>query len=274
MKNKQWIALSLVTVTVLTTLTWDGTTASEKALLESQVQSAELKGQPLAQASQKVTWESVVQTLFNQRPPTTRRPGGGRGEVCAIAPAGWGDTTTLWNTRPLFVWAGNVRTIGVRPSGTKIMPPRKVASAEKHSMNRVAYTEKPLTPGNRYDWLFFFDQNSTSPMLQVSFQVMADQDRVAIAQALHSLEKRLKTQKTTNEEIALQRAHYFTQRGLQADALQEIYSVDRPSAELQEIRKAIAEKVCSDKTRQIKNYSTEPVAAVQIKITDAQRLYR
>jgi hypothetical protein len=108
----------------------------------------------------------------------------------------------------------------------------------------LSYTNQPLEPGKTYEWVFFVDENRRSPLNPVAFRVMGAKERAAIAKALQVLETRLKTQKVNQEESTLQRTNYFAQRGLKADALQQIYSIEQPSVELQKIKREIEIKLC------------------------------
>jgi len=198
---------------------------------------------PPAIAQAQLGWQGVVNTIFGQKEP--RAPGRGRrgsprpADLCLVTP-----TDTLWHSRPLFVWGSNIRAIGLRLADTETTLWRGVAATEKDSLNRLEYTSEPLKPGKTYEWLFFLDQNSTSPMLRVPFQIMNSKERAAIAKDLQALETRLKAQNASEEAIALQRTNYFAQRGLRGDALQEIYSVKRPSPELNQMRQTIEKKIC------------------------------
>jgi hypothetical protein len=61
---------------------------------------------------------------------------------------------------------------------------------------------------------------------------MEAQKRDRITKELTALEKRLKG--ASEETVALEKANYFTERELWSDALRELYSVPKPSAELRD----------------------------------------
>jgi hypothetical protein len=84
-------------------------------------------------------------------------------------------------------------------------------------------------------------------MFWIPFQVLGGSDRAQVNDALQALDRQLKAEKASPEAIALQRANYFIQRGLSADALQEIYSVKHPSAELRQVIQEIETKLCNEK---------------------------
>lgn len=73
---------------------------------------------------------------------------------------------------------------------------------------------------------------------------MSEPERAEISKALQALEVQLRAQKATQAAIALARTNYFTQRGLQADVLQQIYSIEQPSVELQKTKYEIEKKLC------------------------------
>lgn len=242
MQYKKWGVLSLV---ILASFTWlNGDHISAIELLESRAQLAEMKAKQLTQSSQQASWETVLQTLLRQQPPTTRRPGGGRGELCAIAPSSSGQSVTVWNTRPLFVWQGDYNVIGVREKSANTDFWWGKAITRSLSVMRLSYSGTALAPGKTYEWSFFVDQNRLSPLGTVTFRVMDGKQRASIQKELQALEKQLKVQKATQEKIALQRTNYFLQKGLRADALQEIYSVKQPSVKLQQVMQDIEKKVC------------------------------
>ena len=196
-------------------------------------------------ASPKPTWQSVFVKWLNQE-PKDRGSGGSSGgrptdALCVITP---GVDSVLWTTQPIFVWQGGYSVIGVRPKGNDSILPGEIASAQNQSVKRVSYTNVPLELGKSYELVFFVDENRRSPLNPVAFQVLGATERAGITKDLRSLETRLKVQRAGQEEIILQRSNYFAQRGLRADALQQIYSIDQPSVELQKVRQEIEKKLC------------------------------
>jgi hypothetical protein len=196
-------------------------------------------------ASPNPTWQSVFGRWLSQE-PKDRGSGGNSGgrpteALCVITP---GVDHVLWTTKPLFVWQGSYTVIGVRPKGNNAILWGEIASGQNQSVKRVSYTNLPLEPGKAYELVFFVDQNRRSSMNPVAFRVMGATERAAITKDLRSLETRLKAQKVSQEEIILQRSNYFAQRGLKADALQQIYSIEKPSVELQKVRQEIEKKLC------------------------------
>jgi len=74
--------------------------------------------------------------------------------------------------------------------------------------------------------------------------VMDSQQRDLITIDLNTLDNQLKAKKVNHEAIALAKANYFVQNQLWSDALQQAYSVEKPSPELAQIRQDIPDKLC------------------------------
>jgi hypothetical protein len=196
-------------------------------------------------ANPKPTWQSVFLNWLS-REPNDRGKGGNSGGrpgdfVCLITPA---NKAQLWTTQPLLVWQGSYSVAGIRPKGNTSTLWEATEPMQTLAGKRSSYVGKQLVPGKQYEWGFFADQNLRSPLETVTFRVMGGKRRDEIAKGLQDLKTKLKTQKANREEIALQRTDYFVQRGLQADALQEIYSVKNPSPQLKQVIQEIEKKVC------------------------------
>ncbi len=152
----------------------------------------------------------------------------------------------VWSDRPIFIWKGSVQKIAVRTAGSN----EDLWSQTVAGTQSTNYTGKALQPGQTYDWLVF---EGESPSKLVSFQVMDAQQRDTpkeslrerITTDLNTLENQLKAKKVNNEAIALAKANYFVQNQLWSDALQQAYSVEKPSTELAQIRQDIPDKLCN-----------------------------
>lgn len=203
--------------------------------------------QPVAQA--QASWTGVVDMIFGRKEPRdpgpARRGGTRTPDLCWITPI-----DTVWNTRPLFVWQGDTRLIGVRRKDQETVLWQQVASIKQdlteQSLARYFVEPKvPLQPGD-YEWLFF-DSTTRSLKLRVPFQVMNQKERTSIQTDLTKLNAELRTAGAGAEEIARQRADFFADRKLWSDAIQEVYSVKKPSAELQQVAQKIEKEVCESK---------------------------
>ena len=185
------------------------------------------------------SWTNFSLALFSKKPPIQPRKGVSRNPkfICMISPDAPTEGRIVWSDRPIFIWKGAVQKIAVRISGSeKDLWSRTVAGTQ-----RINYTGEALQPGQTYDWLVFEDESSYK---SVHFQVM-DVQRDRITTDLNTLENQRKAKKDDYEAIALAKASYFVQNQLWADALQQVYSVEKPSAQLAQIRHDIPDKLCN-----------------------------
>ena len=199
------------------------------------------------------TWEAVLKDWLepqDRRPPIKERPTGGKGDLCAIAPANSppGEVTEIWNDRPLLVWQGALSRIEIRPVGSseaiwRLQLPTQEGASPVES---AAYTGKALVPGQTYDWLLFdtTSGDSSHATWRVRFRVMAADQRASITSGLTALETKLAAAGASPETIAQERAGYFVERQLWSDALQTIFAIAEPSPELTEAREKLLQRVC------------------------------
>jgi hypothetical protein len=169
-----------------------------------------------------------------------KKPGGGRGGICEFAPAKLVDRDTkqentqdieeVWSDRPLFLWAikgGTAQRIELFVQGSADAPwSREIQAGE----TKVSYDGQPLQSGQTYEWQLSALASFPIKSPGVRFQVMDSQKRDRITAELTQLEGRLKG--ASEETIALEKADYFAKQELWSDALRELYSVPKPSAEL------------------------------------------
>ncbi len=204
-------------------------------------------------AQSPASWSGVIDVIFGRKEPRdpnpTRRGGPRPPDLCWITP-----TEKVWNTRPVFVWQGDTRLIGVRAEEEEKVLWQQVAPINKDSTGQtpVRYfieSKTSLQPGN-YEWLFF-DPTTRSLRIRVPFQVMGGKERAATTAGLAKLNANLKTTGSNGEEIALQRAKFFAKRRLWTDAIQQVYSVKKPSAQLQQVVQEIEKETCESKEKAI-----------------------
>ncbi|MBD2194300.1 MULTISPECIES: hypothetical protein [Calothrix] len=186
---------------------------------------------------QTTSWREVlnINNLFQRR----RRRTAARGNFCPISPGVQGEITQTWSDRPLFIWQGNIQTIGLRIRGSDT---DNLWSQSVEAQQSVNYTGKKLQPGQIYEWTVY---RGTNPTMFVSFQLMDSQKRDRITKELQTLETELQTKKANKEAIALAKAKYFAHQQLWSDVLQQAYSVSEPSDELKQIRQDIAQQLCN-----------------------------
>lgn len=178
------------------------------------------------------TWETIVM-MFKGKVPKL----GSRG-VCPVNPGILESVNIIWSDRPLFLWQGTDVPIEIRlyssfdPSQDQSILWRQVLrdAISTSTFQGIQYTGEALEAGKIYDWEIF--SPSTETKKRRSFRVMGLEERDRITSELKNLEAQLRTENATDEEIAIERSYYFAQQNLWSDALQEMYSVEKPSPEL------------------------------------------
>ncbi|MEQ8959885.1 MAG: hypothetical protein RLP02_18500, partial [Coleofasciculus sp. C2-GNP5-27] len=191
-----------------------------------------------------VSWRTIRQDLLNRRddPPLGSRPV----ELCLITPEYRRNSATLWQNRPLFVWQGKIGGIGIRQANSEqIIWRQPIAANDRQRVNRVNYTGEPLEPGQTYHWVMFDQADDSQPIRFIPFSVLNGKQRDRIRVRLIILAAQLREKGATTEEIALERANYFTKQQLWSDALQEVYRVDNPSPELETMMAELSTQLCS-----------------------------
>lgn len=183
-------------------------------------------------------WDAISKLLQREEPPL-----GSRGNVCAITPGLLGEKNVIFRDRPLFVWQGAVQRLDLRPYSLYSKQDLLWSQTLTTGDQSATYNREALQPGQTYDWELVVDP-SGSRKERFTFQVMDAQSRNLIATELTAMEKRLKSAGATGEAIAQERANYFAQRGLWSDALQEVFSVKNPSADLTRTAQEISAYLC------------------------------
>lgn len=201
-----------------------------------------------------------TQTFLNTKPPIKPRKTGSRDPnpalnnlVCMISPDKPETTRIVWSDRPTFLWEGKVKKIVVLNNSTG----KKWTQPVTETQNISTYTaDKPLQPGETYEWRVFFEDSLSKEELSsgVNFQVMEAQQRDRITADLQNLEKQLKAENKDTEAIALAKAKYFAENQLWSDVLQQVYSIQTTSTELDAFRKDIFHKLCNPLTEVSHNF--------------------
>jgi hypothetical protein len=190
-------------------------------------------------------WSNISQLLFSNKPPVKPRKGGSRGDLCIISPDASSDTRIIWSDRPLFLWHGKIKKIKV----TDISNNTVIFSENVENTQQYTYTGQPLQPGQTYKLDIFLGK---SPATFVEFQIMESEQRNSITAELKTLENQLQAERSNpeaipavTEAIALAKANYFAKLGLWSDVLQQAYSVQKPSPELDRMLKKIPNQLCT-----------------------------
>jgi hypothetical protein len=187
---------------------------------------------------QAFSWTSIFQILFSAKPPIKPRKGGSRpgNSVCMVSPDAPNQENNqlrvVWSTSPRFIWKGKVKKIAVREQNSQSFWNQSVEATQS-----ITYTGKPLQPGKTYEWIV---NNNTF----VPFQVMETRQREQITTELKELENQFQTKEDTTEAIAFAKVDYFIKHQLWSDALQQAYSVEKPSPELAAVRQDILTQMC------------------------------
>ncbi len=195
-----------------------------------------------------LSWINIFLPLSKPKPPVKPQKAVGRpirgssapSSVCMISPDAPDQTRVVWNNRPLFLWEGNPLEVGLNKDRKTKLWTQKITPGQQF----INYTGESLQPGLKYVWVVS-NKDSTTGEMQVTanipFKVMETQQRDRITNELKSLETQYKA--ANGEAIALTKANYFIQQDLWADALQQAYSVEKPSAELLKIRQTILQQM-------------------------------
>lgn len=200
----------------------------------------------IANAQTGFSWGNLFGSLFSPKPPVKPRKGASRGDVCMISPDLSDENNTpriVWSNKPLFLWRnGDFTKIGVSSSisanPTNLFP-RNIVSNQQ----MITYEGEALQPGQTYYWWLSLDN---SPTAFIPFKIMEPQQRQRITNELQKLEQQQKAKNATAENIALAKTKYFLaqQPQLWSDALQQAYSVNKPSPELTKLRENIITELC------------------------------
>lgn len=197
-----------------------------------------------------LSWVNIFLPLSKPKPPVKPRKAVGRplrgtsapvpSSVCMISPDALQGKPNIprivWSDRPLFLWEGNVQQVGLMKNRQTTLWVQKLVPGKQF----ISYTGEPLQPGETYYWVVF---EGDTVIGNTKFLVMEPQERQRITNKLKGLEQEQKAQGANGEAIALTKANYFIQEELWADALQQAYSVEKPSAELLKIRKDILQQM-------------------------------
>ena len=183
----------------------------------------------------KTIWQAIFSLFQGRKEPSM---GSRNGYICLVSPGLLEKENVIWSDRPLFLWWGTLSSLEIRlyspfnpaVDSEILWTQQLTANSSVANAQSVPYTGESLQPGETYDWELV--NPSSSYRLRRSFQVMDLAPRQRIAADLEALTVRLKATGAGDEEIALEHANYFAQRGFWSDALQVIYEVKNPSPEL------------------------------------------
>lgn len=193
------------------------------------------------QAVYAQTISSKLAFRKDPEPPIKPVKGTSRGPFCLISPDAPGKTRIVWNTKPFFLWKGDIKKVAVVVPGSKEYLKPQVVTGNQN----VNYTGKALESGKTYRLSIFLSElDNASPTMSIPFKIMEAPQRNRIGAELKLLERLEKNQGANVEKIAQRKAEYFADKGLWMDALQQAYSVPNPSPELSQRMEDIPNQLC------------------------------
>jgi len=201
-----------------------------------------------AHASLIDIWHSI----FKNPPPPPPRRGISRGDdFCSVAPVTRSSSAELpkvWSDRPTLAWLGTstaVREMAIFPkdsetpiwvwSNPAIQQPSKGTSSQLRTPHYVR-VETPLSLGQIYEWRVIRPLTPEKDIIR--FQTMTSKEIKSIAQGLPTADG-------VGDSSALKRADYFAGQRLWSDFWQEIFSVQNPSAQLNQLIAETFKAQCS-----------------------------
>ncbi|MEO0966750.1 MAG: DUF928 domain-containing protein [Cyanobacteria bacterium J06639_18] len=168
----------------------------------------------------------------------TSRPGK---PICLISPDAPSQTRIIWNTKPFFLWKGDIKKVAVGIPGSKEYLKTQIVTGNQN----VNYTGQALEPGKTYRLLIFLSElDNASPTMFIPFKIMEAPKRNRIGAELKLLEILQQNQGADAEKIAQIKAEYFAEKGLWSDALQQAFSFPNPSPELSQIIEDLPWELC------------------------------
>jgi hypothetical protein len=214
------------------------------------------------QSAPKIAWKS----LPLPPPPVERREGGSRdGLLCLLTPGNAdGRLQQMWHGSPQFVWAekflepdvkSSIETIlVVQPHSQRVVWTQTLTEIDNSlatavpspwRLEQVDALAATLQPGQTYEWIALDRRHNQ--LASGVFQIMPAAQQATISADLTGLEKELSAKGASAEQMAFEKATYFTERQLWSDALQVIYSVEDPSQPLMDLWLQIPEHVCQNR---------------------------
>jgi hypothetical protein len=198
----------------------------------------------------KLSTLDVILNLFKERKGP--KLGSRSGNVCLLSPGLLEERNIIWSDRPLFLWEAVSLPQEIRlysPSNPKkerqiIWRQNLNQLSPEITFQGIQYTGQALEKGKVYNFKIFNELSKSKNF--VRFQVMELKERDRISEELQRLETELKFQRASNEQITIERANYFIEQDLWSDALQEMFSVKKPSLELTQMIGQVLRDLCTN----------------------------
>lgn len=169
-------------------------------------------------------------------------PKGSRGGLCAIAPTHPNaDTPEIWHNPPVIVWqTGSVAKVSLATDPETAPFWEYIPAGDETS---IVYDGAPLDARETYT-LGVHVSKDAGPALIPDFKVLSAEERTIISNELESIASPNESTVSDAEWTAIQQAEYFVEHSLFYDAIQSLFAVSDPSAELIETQERIIEKAC------------------------------
>ena len=164
-------------------------------------------------------------------------------ELCLISPGNIGEQI-VYSDRPLFIWQGTIpdSTINLYSSSANYNyeQDEQLIWSQPLAANSqsISYQGEALQSGFIYDWELITTDNT----YRATFVVMKDVNQEQITQDILAMENQLKAE--GKEESAIAVADYLAQKQLWSDVLQQLYTVENPSANLTSKIEDIEQYLC------------------------------
>lgn len=188
-----------------------------------------------------VSFRNLLRRIFpddERDDPTTIS----RGDFCLLAPARPGEETTIWHQKPVFIWQG---TIGKLEVVDDITGERLWQYEPAPDETFVSYEGEQLKAGSTYVWKVYSDSTSETAITFPPFTILPAINRLLIANGLSvARDRAIAADNPEENPPELANANYFAFRDLPVDALQSLFTVENPSADLVEGRAEIVESMC------------------------------
>lgn len=168
-----------------------------------------------------------------------------RGELCVIAPATAGaGTPEIWHERPVMVFQpGSIEKLALRNEATNVVFWDYYPSSTTH---HVVYDGEPLQSEVVYRLDVYLDAEADRPTTFPDFRLLPDFSRQQISDDLAMNVTPKEADMSTEHWTAIQRADYFVEQGMRLDAIQALFDVDVPSAELATLQQQLIESICQN----------------------------
>lgn len=201
-----------------------------------------------AKAQQSISLQNRLENIRSRivRGDEDKEPGWGkRGDLCAIAPSVPGaEPSTIWHNQPVIVLQpGSVEKVSLRVADSEDAFWDYIPSDDE---NHVVYDGKPLMSGQTYI-MGLHAIADLEPSSEAEFEVLPTATRALIKNGLRvaALENDpIFENVSDSEKQAIQQAEYFANRGLPYDAIQAMFSVSSPSADLLAGQEQILKETC------------------------------